>query len=153
MTGPTEHLAERDIALSLSFEEGSWAGAVVQEETVAPQALPEPAAAEIREEHGRTGLAAAREATASPTEAPSGLGVEVALTHIDSPSEFYLQLREATDSVDELQENLQNIAAELADLESPSAGALCAAPYSVDQQWYRAQVNSFCTFLMKFTHI
>lgn len=67
-------------------------------------------------------------------------GVLVTLTHFDTPTEFYLQLSEAVKSVEKLQMELQTAVPNLPDLENPSTGVLCAAPYSLDQMWYRAQV-------------
>lgn len=62
------------------------------------------------------------------------------MSHIDSPNEFYLQLYESVNDVEELQATLQQKIPELAILETPSAGMLCAAPYSLDQEWYRAEI-------------
>lgn len=70
----------------------------------------------------------------------SEVGVSVVISHIDSPSEFYIQLSDALESINILQQELQDQISSLADLENPTAGVLCAAPYSVCQQWFRAQV-------------
>ncbi|KAF2901435.1 hypothetical protein ILUMI_04750 [Ignelater luminosus] len=68
------------------------------------------------------------------------VGVPVILSHIDSPSEFYIQLSEDVVNINNLQMTLQEQVSNFAILENPAAGVLCAAPYSIDQQWYRAQV-------------
>ncbi|KAK5646934.1 hypothetical protein RI129_005398 [Pyrocoelia pectoralis] len=75
-----------------------------------------------------------------PVEEPNALGVPVCLSHADSPNEFYLQLYEAVETIENLQATLQEEVEGYADLENPGAGILCAAQYSVDQQWYRAQI-------------
>ncbi|XP_072393334.1 protein tudor-like isoform X2 [Diabrotica undecimpunctata] len=67
-------------------------------------------------------------------------GTLVYMSHIDSPSDFYLQFAKNKEDIDNLQTELQTLVEEMEILENPAPGALCAAPYSVDQQWYRAEV-------------
>lgn len=65
---------------------------------------------------------------------------QISITHIDSPSEFYVQLVTNEESIIALQADLQEKIADLPDLDSADVGALCAAKYTVDEQWYRAEV-------------
>ncbi|XP_076270545.1 tudor domain containing protein isoform X2 [Rhynchophorus ferrugineus] len=67
-------------------------------------------------------------------------GTSVYVSHIDSPTEFYVQFAQASTTLDELQVKLQKTVEEMPVLETVSVGILCAAPYSVDHQWYRAEV-------------
>lgn len=69
--------------------------------------------------------------------------LSVTLSHADSPSDFYLQLQEDEDIIFNLQCSLQEQIPVLDALENPGAGVLCAALYSVDQQWYRAQILDY----------
>lgn len=62
------------------------------------------------------------------------------MSHIDSPNEFYLQLVDSLGAIERLQLTLQEQILELPVLETPSAGIQCAAPFSVDQEWYRAEI-------------
>ncbi|KAG5895989.1 hypothetical protein JTB14_005095 [Gonioctena quinquepunctata] len=68
------------------------------------------------------------------------VGTPVYTSHVDSPNEFYLQFLEALSEIEELQAKIQTEVSEWSVLESPSAGIICAAPYSGDQQWYRAEI-------------
>lgn len=68
------------------------------------------------------------------------ISFKVFLSHVDSPNEFYLQLSDSLNAIEELQENLEENALNWPVLETPSAGMLCAAPYSADQAWYRAEI-------------
>nr|XP_022905962.1 maternal protein tudor-like isoform X2 [Onthophagus taurus] len=68
------------------------------------------------------------------------VGVDVTLSHSDSPSEFYLQLSNDLDSISALQVELQTQVPNLVNLDNPAPGILCAAPFSLDGQWYRAQI-------------
>lgn len=129
MPNPTESLLEHDITLKLHYNEG-WCGEIIEQTDVTQ---PQPPPAEI------TATSENQEQQPLPTE-PQSLGTPVILTHFDTPSEFYLQLSEASETVEQLQRDLQAAIPTLADLENPSAGVLCAAPYSLDQLWYRAQV-------------
>lgn len=79
-------------------------------------------------------------ATIPATEAADSSSTQVTITHIDSPSEFYVQLVANEDCIFSLQADLQEKVATLPDLETTEIGALCAAKYSVDEQWYRAEV-------------
>ncbi|XP_044751082.1 maternal protein tudor-like isoform X3 [Coccinella septempunctata] len=67
-------------------------------------------------------------------------GTAVVLSHIDSPSDFYIQLADSQDAISELQSKLQEQIEEMPVLDNTSVGGLCAAPYSVDQMWYRSQI-------------
>lgn len=67
-------------------------------------------------------------------------GTKVVLSHTDTPSDFYLQLAESIQTIEQLQARLQDQIPEMVDMENPVTGVLCAAQYSLDQQWYRAQV-------------
>ncbi|KAK9869541.1 hypothetical protein WA026_003297 [Henosepilachna vigintioctopunctata] len=67
-------------------------------------------------------------------------GTSVVLSHIDSPSDFYIQLVDSLVAIDELKQRLQDDVGEMTELESVSVGGLCAAPYTLDQQWYRSQI-------------
>lgn len=62
------------------------------------------------------------------------------MSHIDTPNEFYVQLLDSLDDIEELQVMLQEKVLEMPTLETPTAGMLCAAPYSADQEWYRAEI-------------
>jgi hypothetical protein len=80
------------------------------------------------------------EVVETPSETPKSCGTQVVLSHADSPSDFYLQLAESIAAIEQLQTSLQEQIAEMVDMENPVVGVLCTAPYSLDQQWYRAQV-------------
>ncbi|XP_048521225.1 maternal protein tudor-like isoform X1 [Dendroctonus ponderosae] len=67
-------------------------------------------------------------------------GTSIHVSHIDTPTEFYVQFGESKSAIDELQELLQAQVDEMPALENASVGILCAAPYSVDGLWYRAEV-------------
>ncbi|GLV42845.1 tudor [Carabus blaptoides fortunei] len=64
----------------------------------------------------------------------------ITITHVDSPSEFYVQLVANEKSIADLQADLQERTSTLPELEGADLGVLCAAKYSVDEQWYRAEV-------------
>ncbi|KAL1491704.1 hypothetical protein ABEB36_012262 [Hypothenemus hampei] len=67
-------------------------------------------------------------------------GSTVVVSHIDSPTQFYVQFLETASALEKMQYELQEVAEELPALTTISAGILCVAPYSVDHQWYRAEV-------------
>lgn len=71
---------------------------------------------------------------------PEVIGVRVVLSHVDSPSDFYLQLNDDVGAIDEMQRGLREEVSNWVSLENPTPGVLCAALYSADQAWYRAQV-------------
>lgn len=77
---------------------------------------------------------------AIPASEPCDSSTQVTITHIDSPGEFYVQLVVNEDCIFTLQADLQEKVVSLPDLETTEIGALCAAKYSVDEQWYRAEV-------------
>lgn len=136
---PTESLLELNVHLQLAFNNDRWEGSLIRDE-IQPSEEPQPTQSTLSQQ--ATDSEKPEETLTSPQELHSSesIGVSVILTHIDSPSEFYLQLANETESVAALQNDLQNAAPDLPVLDNPSAGVLCAAPYSVDQQWYRAQV-------------
>lgn len=144
MSEPTENLLEQNVALQLVFNDSRWEGSVIKQTEAEPVQSIEPQSSQIESLALTNEPEGGKEVTTSSQESPSlkicQNGVSVILTHIDSPSEFYLQLSDETESVNNLQEELQKAAPDLPVLDNPSAGVLCAAPYSVDQQWYRAQV-------------
>ncbi|XP_044737384.1 maternal protein tudor-like isoform X2 [Chrysoperla carnea] len=62
------------------------------------------------------------------------------VAHADTPNQFYAQLANDENSINALQEELEKSISTLSDLEAPDAGVLCAAKYSADDVWYRAEV-------------
>lgn len=130
LSSSSESLLEQEITVKIYNNDG-WYGEIIQQQEENQE--PPPTA--------ESDFTAVITTTQEQHEQePQSLGIPVILTHFDSPSEFYLQLSEAVEIVQKLQDDLQAAIPELADLENPSAGVLCAAPYSVDQLWYRAQV-------------
>lgn len=117
----SEELLEKDLTVRLHYNDG-WCGEILEQKTVD---CDKPSEVEI---------------SPATLNTENQNGISVILTHFDTPNEFYLQLSEAAETVEKLQADLQTAAPHLADLENPSAGVLCAAPYSLDQMWYRAQV-------------
>lgn len=136
----TDNLLEQNVALQLVFNNDRWEGSIIQQEVQLEQSetLQENQIPADQVTQSET----PKDSVTSPQDMQSheSSGIAVILTHIDSPSEFYLQLSEETESINALQSDLQNAAPDLPVLDNPSAGVLCAAPYSLDQQWYRAQV-------------
>ncbi|XP_031343313.1 maternal protein tudor-like isoform X2 [Photinus pyralis] len=132
-----DSFVEQEVSATVWYGESGWEAeiqlsgetvAAVEETTAAEQVQP------VESTEGQL------EQVAQPTEQAGAVGVPVCLSHTDSPSEFYLQLLEATETIDNLQATLQEEVEGYPDLENPGAGVLCAAQYSVDQQWYRAQI-------------
>lgn len=74
------------------------------------------------------------------SSATTQTGVSVILSHTDSPSDFYLQISDALDEINSLQNMLQEQMESLPIIENVTVGVLCAAPYSGNQQWYRADI-------------
>ncbi|CAG9833553.1 unnamed protein product [Diabrotica balteata] len=153
---------DKEVIANIFYGESSWEGTVQllgssapvtetqenyvesTEETVAyivekPQENISNQKLEDQQAHGEIvekGASAEREsAIAEPVK-----GTLVYMSHIDSPSDFYLQFAKNKEDIDNLQTELQMLVEEMEILENPAPGALCAAPYSVDQQWYRAEV-------------
>lgn len=66
---------------------------------------------------------------------------EVFLSHSDSPAQFWLQRNEEIEAIEVMQANLQAAAPNFAPTTGiPEEGTLCAALYSADGMWYRAEV-------------
>lgn len=65
------------------------------------------------------------------------IGTSIHVSHIDTPTEFYVQFSESQSAIDELQKQIQAQVDHMPALENASVGILCAAPYSVDGLWYR----------------
>ncbi|XP_020712473.2 maternal protein tudor-like [Athalia rosae] len=66
---------------------------------------------------------------------------EVFLSHADSPAQFWLQRNEEIDALEIMQADLQIVAPNFSPITGvPEEGSLCAALYSVDNLWYRAEV-------------
>ncbi|XP_056634538.1 maternal protein tudor-like [Diorhabda sublineata] len=74
------------------------------------------------------------------TEEIEKIGTSVVVSHIDSPCDFYLQYSENLEDLDNLQTELQETLQDMEVLVNPTPGVLCAAPYTLDQMWYRAEV-------------
>ncbi|GJQ67361.1 putative tudor domain protein [Trypoxylus dichotomus] len=140
-----EQYLEQEITVSVVPGSLGWEGTVILEsdadtDVIAPQTtevlteLEEAVTTFVSPQQDFT-LEEEEEEAASPT-----IGVHVVISHIDTPSEFYLQHSDASESISLLQEELQEHIPNLSNLENPTAGVLCAAPYSVCQQWFRAQV-------------
>lgn len=64
----------------------------------------------------------------------------VYVTHVDSPSEFYVQLSANKDDITMLQWNLQDYVHLFPSMDVAKVGEYCAAKYTVDEEWYRAEV-------------
>ncbi|KYN07032.1 Maternal protein tudor [Cyphomyrmex costatus] len=66
---------------------------------------------------------------------------DVCVSHVDSPSQFWLQRIDETTSLNEKQEQLQLEVPNFLTIDGiPEEGTLCVAVYSIDDLWYRAEV-------------
>lgn len=66
---------------------------------------------------------------------------DVCVSHVDSPSQFWLQHIDKIMSLNEKQEQLQLEVSDFVAIDGiPEEGTLCAAIYSIDDFWYRAEV-------------
>lgn len=70
----------------------------------------------------------------------SGKRAEIRISHCDSPGEFYVQLTSSKAEIDKLQAELKEKIDSLPDLEGVDIGSLCAAKYSINEKWFRAEV-------------
>lgn len=65
----------------------------------------------------------------------------VCVSHVDSPSQFWLQRVDEITSLNEKQEQLQLEVSNFSTIDSIlEEGTLCVATYSIDNLWYRAEV-------------
>ena len=65
--------------------------------------------------------------------------VQAYITHIDENGYFYLQLEKDTSTLDSIMGQLEGLSGQHPGL---ATGAACAAVFSEDSAWYRAQINS-----------
>ncbi|KAL6267474.1 hypothetical protein P5V15_000550 [Pogonomyrmex californicus] len=66
---------------------------------------------------------------------------DVCVSHVDSPSQFWLQYTDKIASLNEKQEQLQLEVPNFSTIDGiPEEGTLCIASYSIDNLWYRAEV-------------
>ncbi|KAG7199166.1 hypothetical protein KM043_018050 [Ampulex compressa] len=83
-------------------------------------------------------------AAASPSEVctmTTGCKYEVCLSHADTPNQFWLRCANESASLTEMQERLQVEAPSFAPIDGvPEEGSLCVAVYSINNNWYRAEV-------------
>lgn len=62
------------------------------------------------------------------------------ISHVDRPDSFYLHLDSISDDLSNFQQSLQLVGSSIPPLTDFRTGANCVAKYSVDDQWYRAQI-------------
>lgn len=66
---------------------------------------------------------------------------DVCVSHVDSPSQFWLQRTDKITLLNEKQDQLQLEVSDFTAIDGvPEEGALCVAIYSIDDLWYRAEV-------------
>ncbi|XP_047110346.1 uncharacterized protein LOC124787630 [Schistocerca piceifrons] len=71
-----------------------------------------------------------------------GVKASVYVTHVESPSSFWVQLGSNLDEIEKLRNMLQKHANTADSMKTlPEIGMLCAAQYSEDASWYRAVVK------------
>ncbi|XP_052864348.1 maternal protein tudor [Anopheles cruzii] len=66
--------------------------------------------------------------------------IRARISHVDNPSQLFIQLGSDVPDLHQLQENLQIIASSLPPLRDFSADRYCIAQYSADDLWYRALI-------------
>ncbi|XP_037971215.2 maternal protein tudor isoform X2 [Plutella xylostella] len=131
-----EWTEEKELQVTVSFGTDGWLASLhsdgvdlsmklVNEKLAAPQTQAEEA----------TPAPAAEE----PVSLPSGC-TSVYISHIDTPGQFWLQMSDKIDAIEEIQAELQEKAASFADVENRELGTLCIAKYLADDQWYRAEI-------------
>ncbi|KAJ8968977.1 hypothetical protein NQ317_001098 [Molorchus minor] len=164
VNSPTDHLLDKEVIAKISYGENGWEGTVEVKsdessatesaqaergesvEVSATQTVEDVVVEEVSVvqdtavQESAVCSDAYTEAIQDASTESTFKGTQVIASHVDSPNEFYLQLSESLAAIDELQLNLQTQALEMPVLENPTAGVLCAAPYSADLQWYRAEV-------------
>ncbi|XP_028046299.1 maternal protein tudor isoform X2 [Monomorium pharaonis] len=66
---------------------------------------------------------------------------DVCVSHVDSPSQFWLLRMDKMTSLNDKQDQLQQEVSDFSSIDGiPEEGTLCAAVYSIDDLWYRAEV-------------
>lgn len=66
---------------------------------------------------------------------------DICVSHVDSPSQFWLQYMDKITALNEKQEQLQLEVPNFLTIDGiPEEGTLCVAIYSIDDLWYRAEV-------------
>lgn len=144
---PTDVYFEKNVEVTIYGGENGWEGNVTscdhaESLTVVNHDDEVTMTTEVQESAPIETVPEVEETSEIITKLPEGINrtSHVIISHVDSPNDFYLQLTGSLASIGELQDNLQKQLVNMPKVETPTAGILCAAPYSVDQQWYRAQV-------------
>ncbi|XP_052741702.1 maternal protein tudor isoform X2 [Bicyclus anynana] len=137
-----EWTTEKEVQVTLAFGTDGWLanlhldGVSLSDKLVnAKLAAPQVVSEEVVEEHKPEDEAPVEE----PISLPDGCS-QVYISHIDSPGQFWLQMLDKIDKVDEIQAELQTNSESYPDIETCEMGTLCVAKYSVDDQWYRAEI-------------
>ncbi|CAH1130130.1 unnamed protein product [Ceutorhynchus assimilis] len=163
-SGSAASFLEKDVLATIHYGENGWEGTVQEfsQESQLPQASEEATSvnrSSLATEHGQSSIETIRfepdiiegaqintEIIEKDAQIEQQLpeieqhGIPVIVSHIDSPTQFYVQFDESSVALQELQDKLQETVEEMPVLENITVGAFCAAPYSVDHQWYRAEV-------------
>ena len=88
-------------------------------------------------------------AVSLPASQPPCDEVDVYVTHVVSPSDFYIQMAsvesQLTELADQLMEHYESSDADELKLPDVTVGSLCCARYSADEAWYRAVVEDVST--------
>ncbi|XP_066262032.1 maternal protein tudor isoform X2 [Euwallacea similis] len=154
-SGAASSFLDKYVVASICYGDSSWEGALeewvqpekikeqvplteetTQEQVVEVEVTHEPSTV-IRQQIAEEQPPAPRETLVAEIAQP---GIPIFVSHIDSPTEFYIQFTEAKAALEELQQQLQDMAGKMPIVENISVGVLCAAPYSLDHLWYRAEV-------------
>lgn len=76
-----------------------------------------------------------------PEDVIVGVKYKIAVTHADNPAQFYIQRLRDVPAIDALQDKLQSEVSSYSSVEGiPEENLFCAATYSADGLWYRAEV-------------
>ncbi|XP_066147642.1 maternal protein tudor isoform X2 [Euwallacea fornicatus] len=155
-SGAASSFLDKNVVTSICYGDNGWEGAL--EEWVQPEKIKEQVSltAEKIAQEQTVAVEVAHEPSPvteqqfaekqSPTPGKTVVaeiaqpGIPVFVSHIDSPTEFYIQFTETKAALEELQQQLQDTAGKMPIVENISVGVLCAAPYSLDHLWYRAEV-------------
>ncbi|XP_028158035.1 maternal protein tudor-like isoform X4 [Ostrinia furnacalis] len=78
-----------------------------------------------------------------PTPVGQDLHSDGIICHVNSVDEFYVQLNDTSADLDKVTDSLDG-AAEFEAAPELKVGALCAAFWDDDEQWYRAKILEFC---------